>query len=417
MASAAQSRWIWRTTLALVFLLSAALVLTRAQTFKVLHTFHKGKRPQGPSGQLVLDAEGNLYGVAGGGTGTCFPNSPCGTVFKMTKTGKLVWVYNFKAPGSDGNEPTGGLLRDANGNLFGVTAYGGVNTKACSDNFQRICGVVFKLDPTGKKETVLHRFTNNPDGLIPRGPLIKDSAGNLYGITYSGGIDFGVVFKLSPSHKETILYSFQNNDTGEFGANSLKRGKEGALYGTTGYGGDGYGTVFKLAAAGDHWNETVLTSALEGAASSLIWDRDGNLYGESGDNIYSGFVYKLRYDGSGYTVLYSFCLKSGCADGSVPAGGLVRDTAGNLYGVTIEGGQNGSNCNRVGCGVVFKLDTAGNETVLHAFTGGTDGQWPYGGLVRDDAGNLYGTAGEGGDPNCHITQQIQGCGVVFKITP
>jgi hypothetical protein len=86
----------------LMFLLVSTVAIqpSQAQKFEVIHTFHSGKGPLGPSGQLVIDAEGNLYGEASGGTGTCFTNSPCGTAFKMTKTGKFVWVYNFKAPGS-----------------------------------------------------------------------------------------------------------------------------------------------------------------------------------------------------------------------------------------------------------------------------------------------------------------------------
>jgi uncharacterized repeat protein (TIGR03803 family) len=75
-----------------------------------------------------------------------------------------------------------------------------------------------------------------------------------------------------------------------------------------------------------------------------------------------------------------------------------------------------TNCNGGGCGVVFKLDTGGNETVLHAFTGESDGAFPQGGLVMDALGNLYGTALQGGDFNCSFNQ-IRGCGVVFKITP
>jgi uncharacterized repeat protein (TIGR03803 family) len=122
-------------------------------------------------------------------------------------------------------------------------------------------------------------------------------------------------------------------------------------------------------------------------------------------------VYELSPDGT-YTVLYAF----NETDGFEPSGGLVRDAHGNLYGTTFEGGEKGSNCNGVSCGVVFKLDTTGKETVLHAFTGGTDGAFPGGGLVMDGAGNLYGTTEQGGDFNCAFNA-IKGCGVVFKITP
>jgi uncharacterized repeat protein (TIGR03803 family) len=106
-----------------------------------------------------------------------------------------------------------------------------------------------------------------------------------------------------------------------------------------------------------------------------------------------------------------------CSDGQYPTiGPLVHDAAGNLYGTTISGGEKGSNCNGGTCGVVFKLDTSGTETVLHTFTGGSDGAFPDGGLVMDAAGKLYGTTGQGGDLNCAFNG-IKGCGVVFKITP
>ena len=161
----------------------------------------------------------------------------------MNKSGKLVWVYNFDGP--DGNEPSGGLLRDASGNLFGVTMAGGVNTKACSDNLTRICGVVFKLDPTGKKETVLHKFTNNPDGEEPESLLIEDSIGNLYGTTFYGGTDVGTVFKVSREGKEKVLYTFprSNYTYGAYPDAGVVSDSKGNLYGTTASGGEyNYGT-------------------------------------------------------------------------------------------------------------------------------------------------------------------------------
>ena len=406
----------------------------QAQTFKVLHTFHSGRGPIAAGGQLVLDKEGNLYGIAGGGTGKC-SKLGCGTVFKMSKTGKLVWVYSFKGNGYDGNGPSGGLLRDARGNLFGVTSYGGVNTKACAANVPRICGVVFKLDPTGKKETVLHKFTNTPDGEVPGSLLVEDSAGDLYGTTVWGGADvaYGIVFKVNQSRNETILYNFTGQADGGNPYAGVILDSSGNLYGTTGYGGDtscgtqsgqGCGTVYKVDSSG---TETVLYDFEWGStgafpSSGLIQDAAGNLYGETslGGNgqIYDcdgyegcGVVYELSPDGT-YTVLYAF----NYTDGFEPFGGLVRDAAGNLYGVTADGGEKGSNCNGGDCGLVFKLDTTGKETVLHAFTGGTDGAWPDGGLAIDAAGNLYGTTQDGGDFNCAYNG-VRGCGVVFKITP
>jgi uncharacterized repeat protein (TIGR03803 family) len=428
-----------RGLIALAVVLALAVFTERpanAQTFKVLHTFHKGKGPQSPSGALTIDTQGNLYGVAQGGTGVCAFNAPCGTVFKMTKTGKLVWVYSFPSPGRDGYDPTAGLLRDAKGNLFGVTLDGGVDTKACDDNIDRICGVVFKLDPTGKKETVLHRFTNNPDGEDPESLLIEDSAGNLYGTTLWGGSDFGTVFKMSQTGHEEILYTFPWPDftDGAFAYSGVIRDAMGNLYGTAD-GGSGSGgccgVVYKVDSSGQ---ETVLYNFSGGSDGSspsweapLIRDVAGNLYGTTGyggnnidicdGNEGCGVVFKLSPNSNGTwtdTTLYEFCVQQNCDDGHRPLGGLVRDSAGNLYGVTVFGGGSHS-CNGGDCGVVFKLDTSGKETVLHAFTGGADGAGPEGRLVMDTAGNLYGTALAGGDLNCQPS--FGGCGVVFKITP
>jgi uncharacterized repeat protein (TIGR03803 family) len=178
---------------------------------------------------------------------------------------------------------------------------------------------------------------------------VRDSAGNLYGTTVAGGTaNIGTVFKLDPTGKETILHSFTTD--GFFPEGGLVRDAAGNLYGTTGYGVAGYGNVFKL-------------------------DTHAAL-----------------------TVLHEFT----GTDGQYPIGSLIRDSAGNLYGTTSYGGQ-------YSFGVVFKVDSAGNETVLHSFTGGNDGKYStVGPLVRDAAGNLYGTTTLGGSANN---------GVLYKLTP
>jgi uncharacterized repeat protein (TIGR03803 family) len=150
----------------------------------------------------------------------------------------------------------------------------------------------------------------------------------------------------------------------------------------------------------------------------LVFDRAGNLYGttgEGGSSCYQGTVFKLAPNGDGTwseSVLYSFCSVENCRDGAVPYAGLVVDQAGNLYGTTLYSGPG-----ETGYGVVFKLtpkkDGSWTETVLHNFTGGKDGGIPQAGLVRDHAGNLYGTAVYGGNVGqCGGT----GCGVVFRLS-
>ena len=258
--------------------------------------------------------------------------------------------------------------------------------------------------------TVLHRFTGSPDGALPYyGNLIADPAGNLYGTTPSGGgADAGVVFKLNQSG-ETVLYRFTGGADGGDPQAGVILGAGGNLYGTTFSGCSGAsGVVFKLDAAG---NETVLHSFTGpdgwGPWAGLVQDPAGNLYGTTfaGGAADFGVVFKVDSAGN-ETVLYNFIAE---ADGVNPYGSLVMDPAGNLNGTTAKGG-------RWGYGTVFKLDTAGVETVLHSFAGyrRNGGSQPLAGLVRDSQGNLYGTTNLGGIVSgaCAI-----GCGWVFKLAP
>jgi uncharacterized repeat protein (TIGR03803 family) len=424
--SAQQRGRIWRAPLALTFLLASVVVATQsqAQTFTVLHTFH-GKDGAGPIGQLVRDKSGNLYGVAAiGGAGKC-PGG-CGTTFKMNQSGKMVWVHSFN--GANGLEPYAGLLRNSAGDFYGTTVFGGiVNNHICPLG----CGVAFKLDNTGTKETVLHKFTGTRDGYFPESPLVEDSTGNLYGTTALGGKGYGAVFKIDTTGKKSLLYSFKGGSDGCFSDSGVILDASGNLYGATLEGGDGFcnsghGVVFKVETSG---KETVLyTFRGEDGANPdtvLLFDSHGNLYGTTDNGGASnvcdggcGTVFKLspKHGGWSETVLYSFCSLSDCADGLMPLRGpLVRDASGNVYGTTDFGGTF-RNCNGQGCGVVFKLNTTGKESVLHNFTGGVDGATPIAGLTIDSAGNLYGAAPQGGDLSCN-TGNGQGCGTVFKITP
>jgi uncharacterized repeat protein (TIGR03803 family) len=282
------------------------------------------------------------------------------------------------ACGPDGGFPTGGLIRDAAGNLYGTTQLGGNTSSSCQ--FPGGCGVVFKLDPSGK-ETVLYTFTGGADGSLADAGLVRDSAGNLYGTTQFGGntsaancvfYGCGVVFKVDPSGNETVLYTFTGGADGLSPYAGLVRDSAGNLYGTTGYGGT--------------------------TSSSCV------VNGSLG----CGVAFKVDPSGN-ETVLHAF---TGGADGGFPLAGLVRAAVpGNgsdlgasteFFGQTGFGGPNGGN----GAGVVFKLDAAGNETVLHSFTGGTDGANPVYGYLLQSKGSLYGTASGGG---------AQGAGVVFQL--
>lgn len=166
----------------LIFLLAVAAQTARAQTFKVLHTFH-GPNGASPLGVLVRDAAGNVYGTTGGGGAGKCSRFGCGTAFKLNKAGQQVWLHSFE--GGDGRGPSAGLLRNATGNLYGTTEFGGKFTQTCGGVQAGGCGVVFKLDRIGQ-ETVLHKFNGTSDGYFPGALLIEDAAGNLYGTTFGG---------------------------------------------------------------------------------------------------------------------------------------------------------------------------------------------------------------------------------------
>jgi uncharacterized repeat protein (TIGR03803 family) len=323
-------------------------------------------------------------------------------VFKLDTTGTVTVLYTFTG-GADGGFPTGTLVLDAAGNIYGTTiTYG-------PSGF----GTVFKLDPSGT-ETVIYRFTGGADGGQPRG-LVSDAAGNLYGAAYTGGITVGpwcpanggcgTVFKVDSSGNETTMYSF----TGQAGdgagpSGNLALDASGNIYGTTIASGPP-GKVFKVDPSG---TETIVYSSpgYSGEPTgALVLGGAGNIYftktsGSRCTTVCGGSVIKL--DSSGVaTTLYGF---PGPPDGFGPRS-LVRDQAGNLFGTTIEGGTGscaaGQPPTTVGCGTIFEIDTAGNETVLYSFTGQADGKSPVNTLILDATGDLYGTTSS----------------TVFKITP
>jgi uncharacterized repeat protein (TIGR03803 family) len=220
------------------------------ENLAVLYSFTGSADGAYPEAELIFDAAGNLYGTASGG-GTGCGGSGCGVVFKLDPSGKETVLYSFKNL-PDGAGPYGGLIWDAKGNLYDTTLGGGYHNKQCVQP----CGTIFKLGPTGK-ETVLHRFTQRSTGWLPRGTLVRDSAGNLYGTAPDGNGDCpgegcGVVFKLSKTGRYTLLHKARLGSGGDRVSATLVRDASGALYGTMSGGGifscrpAGCGTVFKL---------------------------------------------------------------------------------------------------------------------------------------------------------------------------
>jgi len=247
-------------------------------------------------------------------------------------------LYRFPTSNAKGGEPEAGLTWDGDA-LYGTTVFGpGMSA-----------GTVFKINGSG--ESVLYSFqANGSDGGMPWSGLTRDAAGNLYGTTYSGGTySRGTVFKITTAGVETPLYSFTGGVDG-WSPSGVVLDAAGNIYGTTASGGT-----------------------------------SGNCSNDEG----CGVIFKLDTAGV-FSVLHTF---TGGADGGNPWSGLTRDAAGNLYGVTAEGGD--LTCLALGCGTVFKLDTAGELTVLYTFEMVADGYAPHAGLVLDSAGNLYGTASGG----------------------
>lgn len=312
-----------------------------------------------------------------------------GTVFRVSPTGTVSTLHSFAGYPTDGTYPYAALTRDSAGNLYGTT-YSGGSVNICSG--RPGCGTVFKLSAT-TGETVLYNFTDGADGALPTGSLTLDSAGNLYGLT--GGNTGGVMFKITPSGAFSTIYDFDQYPG--FGA-TLIENPAGDFFGTNYNGGSGYGNVFEVTPEGQ---ETTLYSFTGGTGGSdvnskLTQDSHGNLYGTTfaGGSMDEGAVFKITASGV-YSVVYSFCQLAKCADGYEPYGWLTRDSQGNLYGLTYSNPQ-----------VVFKVTATGEESVIYS---GIGGNWPDQGpaLVMDRSGNLYGTTFTGGS---------SGVGQIFKLT-
>jgi uncharacterized repeat protein (TIGR03803 family) len=402
-------------------------------TETTLYSFTGGTDGDAPNGGLIFDQSGNLDGttLSGGNSTACTDSSPCGTVFQLVPSTNGQWnekvLYSFN--NADGAGPTGKLILDQSGDLEGMTEGGGTSG----------LGTAFELTPNSGgswSETVLFNFTGSADGLYPQYGVIAGTSGQLYGVeapfVYSTGSKNGIVFQLTKNAQgqwsETILDSFLDVDGGLPQA-GLIADSSGNLYGVTSEGGShAFGTVFKLTHSATGWEESILYDFSSGSGagtytysnpSTLIFDSSGNLYGETayGGSSNEGMVFELLPDSDGKwteKTLFNFTSSS---TGTTPFGGLIFDAEGNLYGTTDAGGIVKKGCG-LGCGTVFKLSPAQGswkETILYEFNGGeTDGAKPPSGVVFDPAGNLYGTTSFGG-----ITADEcgDGCGTVFKLTP
>jgi len=411
--------------LAIVFMLIvAATQPAQAQTFNVLYNFTGAADGKNPYAGLTMDKAGNLYGTASAGGlygGNCH-NLGCGTLFRLSHAGwgwLFTPLYTFQG-GDDGATPVARVIFGPNGTLYGTTS---ALPGCCLDT-------VFNLRPRPRActaarcpwtETSLYTFSGGADGAFPEfGDLIFDQTGNIYGTTASGGNGLGVVYELAPSGSgwtQSILYTFTRPD-GARPQNGVVFDNAGNLYGTTLTGGnldcnDGYGcgAIFQLTPAGSGWVEHVLYTFQKGSDGTapyagLTFDPSGNLYGttSTGGTGGGGTVFKLTPSNGSwtYSLVYSF---TGRADFNCgPWGTLVMDGAGNLYGTTVCDGANRA-------GNVWELTPSENGwtyTSLHDFTGGSDGAEGYCKVSFDPEGNLYGTTFRGGSDDV---------GVIWEITP
>jgi uncharacterized repeat protein (TIGR03803 family) len=356
-----------------------------------------------------MDHAGNLYGTTytGGNRGGA------GTVFKLKHAGSG-WVftplYAFGQP-PDGSFPLAPVAIAPNGKLYGTTAEGGEDD-----------GTAFSLQPKPTfsvsviapwTEMTVFDFSYNT-GNYPESSLVFDAEGNIYGTTNSNSsCSYGTVYQLAYSEgtwSENTLHCFSGTEDGQNPVSGVVFDFAGSLYGTTGAGGtNDYGTVYQLTPSQSGWTETIIHNFSgadgENPIGDLMFDSAGNLYGTTSNGLRnSGTVFEISPGTNGnwtFQVLYSFPRN---LYGVGPLGGVTMGSSGALYGTTNGGGEYLD-------GAVYMLTPSVDGwtyTSLHDFTGGSDGSLPYGNVVFDTIGNLYGTASRGG---------TDGLGTIWKVTP
>jgi uncharacterized repeat protein (TIGR03803 family) len=383
---------------ALFLYMSTMVVTLPAQTFKTLHNFDNTDAAL-PWATMVQANDGNFYGTTqNGGDMAC--DLGCGTIFSIAPNGKLT-AYDFD--GTNGAGPMGGLVQAANGDFYGVTAGGGVNN----------LGTVFKFTPKGGL-TTLYSFSADT-GYSPLGGLVLASDGNFYGTASSGGPPAGqcdpgcgTIFKITPKGTYTTIHNFNGIPDGGGPLAAMIQAPDGKLYGTASTLGNAgnYGTVFTITPKGKY---TVVHQFdnTDGAYpfGGLILGTDGNFYGQTdlgGASQYGAFgtVYKMTPTGK-VTTLHSFEQ----TDGDNPISNLVQGTDGNFYGTASYGGKHPN------FGTIFKITPSGKFTTLHNFSG-TNGSYPYAGLIQATNGTVYGATYAGGSS----TACPYGCGTVFSLS-
>lgn len=400
---------------------------TQAQTFSVIYSF-SGNDGAHPVAGVIVDKAGNVYGTTrDGGMGS-------GTVFKLAPQTGGGWtetvLYSFGEAKNDGLNPTGAVIFDKLGNLYGTTENGGAYG----------LGTVFRLAPSGGtwKETILHSFGEGVDGANPLNGLTYDGNRTVYGTTYYGGTNqsctylgvktsCGTAFEMSESTNGKLSYAVIHNfgasaEDGFYPWSTLTLDSKGNLYGQCVSGGEYLkGLLYELSpGTGGVWNEKYLHpwgNKDDGTYiyGGMAFDSSGNMYGVStGGGAHGGLgsVFEFTVSGNGWLEHNLHGFGTGF-DGQFPEGDLLVDAAGNLYGVTHNGGP-------YGYGMIYEVSPVNGswiESVLHSFTGAADGGNSSATLVEDSSGKIYGTATYGGNSQACGGVALSGCGVVFTITP
>lgn len=404
------ARFVSVLWLALAVLLS---VSAQAQTYQVLHSFTDGGDGANPIAGLTMAGASTFYGITSQGG----DRSNGGVIYRLAHAGSgwtVTPLYNLPG-GYYGQYPLARVVIGPNNTLYSFAEGGYYDL-----------GLVFNLTPPASactavicdwNNTILHRFQGGSDGGGPPeyGDLIFDQEGNIYGTTGgASGLAVGTVYELTPVNggwTNNVLYEFpaSNSPDGLQPEGGVIFDRAGNLYGTTLAGGaHDDGLVFQLTPSGSEWTETILYNFQGGSDGAypiggLIFDQAGNLYGTTSGNGGTGSVFELSPSQGGwtFTLIHDFTPVRGLAG---PYAGVTMDAAGNLYGDTLGGAY--------GYGEVFKLTPDGNGswtyTDLYDFFGAEDGSMPYGKVLVDNNGNLFGTADEGG---------AHGLGVIWEITP
>ncbi len=370
--------------------------------YQVIHEFEDENGYQG----RLSTFNNQLFGLtAGGYAATTYSN---GTIYKLNPDGTAFQtIHSFGSP--NGYGPSGSLIKAQDGNLYGLTAYGGSGYSQ---------GIAFKIQPDGTGFAALQWMGNGPNHGSPRGSPVQASNGSFYGMNYYGGPAYaGQFFKLNANNP--ITYTTYNifclaPDCSLYPVASLIQASDGNLYGMTTNTGQntGQGNIFRISTSGTNYTLLKKFNGTNGAnpAGSLIQAPDGYLYGmtENGGMNGLGVIFKIRMDGTGFEKIFEFGQSINGVYGTHPKGSLMLGSDGKLYGMAMGGGSSWA-------GTVFRINTNGTGfSVLYNFNG-TNGLFPVGSLVEDiNTGFLFGMTELGGTNNFGVVFKIKKDGTGFQ---